>query len=191
MYIIDHFLNVTAILDEAFIEKWSIEFEAGSRDENHYLSLISTVRSDISKSGYLTKPVFISIINWKSPRVRPIFEKNDYRIYKNGIKRCLSSSDDNKLSVLMELPGIGAPIGSTILHFIYPDSFPIMDVRTCEALYYLGHIGSKSRDEKRYPAFRNAVLDIQKKCGQYSLRQIDKALFAYHKQKLSEHPGHV
>ncbi len=171
---------------DKFIEKWSRAFDAGSRDDDHYLSLILKVRGEIRKKGYLTKPAFLSIINWKSPRVRPIFEKNDYRVYKNGIKRCLSSTDDDKLSVLMELPGIGAPIGSTILHFIYPDSFPIMDVRTCEALYFLSYIGSKSRDEKRYPAFRKAILDIQKRCGQHSLRQIDKALFAYHKSELSE-----
>ena len=84
----------------------------------------------------------------------------------------------------MELDGIGAPIGSTILHFIYPDKFPIMDVRTCESLFHLGYIKSKSRDEKRYPMFRKAILDIQKQCDQYSLRQIDKALFAYDKFEL-------
>jgi hypothetical protein len=178
-------------IDDSFIEKWSPKFDGGVRGEDSYHHLISQVHNEIGKKGCLTKPTFISIINWKSPRVRPIFERNDYRIYKNGIKRCLSETDDNKLSVLVELPGIGAPIGSTILHFIYPDSFPIMDVRTCEALHSLGYISSKSRDEKRYPAFRKAILDIQKRCGQYSLRQIDKALFAYHKLELSERPGHI
>ena len=169
------------IIDDAFIEKWSSKFDAGSRGEDRYLVLAAKVKAEIEKKGCLTKPTFIEIINWKSPRVRPIFEKGDFRIYKKGIVKCLSLSDDYKLPSLMELPGIGAPIGSTILHFIYPDRFPIMDVRTCEALYGLGYIESKARDEKRYPAFRGVILDIKKQhCG-YTLRQIDKALFAYDK----------
>jgi len=169
------------LIDDSFIEKWSRRFDSGARDETKYLQLVSKVNDEIRSKGYLTKPTFISIINWKSPRVRPIFEKHDYRIYKKGIIRCLSVPDDEKLPVLMELDGIGAPIGSTILHFIYPEKFPIMDVRTCEALFDLGYIKSKSRDEKRYPMFQKAILDIQKQCNKYSLRQIDKALFAYNK----------
>ena len=168
-------------IDAAFIEKWSGKFDAGARGEERYLCLVSKVKAEIEKKGYLTKPTFIDIVNWKSPRVRPVFENGDFRIYKKGIVKCLSLKDDDKLPSLMELPGIGAPIGSTILHFIYPDKFPIMDVRTCEALYGLGYIVSKARDEKRYPAFRGAILDIQKRHRRYSLRQIDKALFAYNK----------
>jgi hypothetical protein len=66
-----------------------------------------------------------------------------------------------------------------------------MDVRTCETLYHHGYIKSKIRDEKRYPDFRKAILGIQKQCGQYSLRQIDKALFAYHKLELSKRPKDI
>ena len=168
-------------IDDGFIEKWSLKFDAGPRGEERYLGLISKVNAEIRAKGYLTKPTFIEIVNWKSPRVRPIFEKGDFRIYKKGIVKCLSLKDDDKLPSLMELPGIGAPIGSTILHFIFPDRFPIMDVRTCEALYGLGYIQSKARDEKRYPAFRGAILEIQKRHCRYTLRQIDKALFAYNK----------
>lgn len=167
-------------IDDEFIEKWSAKFDAGSRGEERYLSLLSKVKTEILEKGYLTKPTFIEIINWKSPRVRPIFERGDYRIYKKGIVKCLSLEDDDKLPSLMELPGIGAPIGSTILHFIYPDRFPIMDVRTCEALYRLGYIKSKARDAKRYPAFRKTILDIRKRHGG-TLRKIDKALFMYDK----------
>ncbi len=175
----------SGMIDCLFIEKWSRIFDGGVRDETKYDLLVTKVKEEIASKGYLTKTTFIMIINWKSPRVRPIFEKGDYRIYKKGIMRCLSENDDEKLPALMELDGVGAPIGSTILHFIYPDRFPIMDVRTCEALYYHGYVRSKLRDEKRYPDFRNTILDIQKQCGHYSLRQIDKALFAYHKLELT------
>src|SRR5208337_3451874 len=104
-------------VNDCFIEKWSGRFSTGVRDESNYAQLVSQVNDEIISKGYLSKPTFISIINWKSPRVRPIFERGDYRIYKQGIMRCLSAPDDEKLSILMELDGIGAPIGSTILHF--------------------------------------------------------------------------
>ena len=172
-------------IDDRFIEKWSCKFNAGARGEERYLHIISKVNAEIRNKGNLSKRTFIEIIDWKSPRVRPIFEKGDYRTYKKGITRSLLESDDDKLPTLMELRGIGAPIGSAILHFIYPDRFPVMDIRTCEALYHLGYIQSKARDEKRYPAFRKAILGIQQRHGRWSLRQIDKALFAYHKLELS------
>lgn len=87
------------------------------------------------------------------------------------------------MAILDELYGIGVPVASTILHFIYPSIFPIMDVRAAEALYYSGYLNAKSRTQNNYANYRRVITDIaqQNKC---SLRELDKALFAYHKKKL-------
>ena len=85
----------------------------------------------------------------------------------------------NKLLVV--LPGIGAPVASTILHFICPEIFPIYDFRTTEVLYRLGCLKSKTVSNIRYPEFQSVILNIRTELVHYNLRQIDRALFAYHK----------
>ena len=73
------------------------------------------------------------------------------------------------------------PTGSTILHFVHPNYMPIIDVRTAETLHEAGRIHTKMRDLAHYEEFRFAIDDIRRECPNWTLRQIDKALFAYHK----------
>ncbi len=172
-------------IDDAFIEKWQKIFTSSPRDLASYDELALRVRTDIEKYGCITKPTFIRLINWKSPRIRPIFESRGYEKYRQAIKKCLAAEDHDKMAILDDAYGIGAPVASTILHFIYPDRFPIIDFRTAEALYHFGRIESPKVSAKRYAAFREAILDIRKQHSGWSLRQIDMALFAFDKKELS------
>ena len=79
------------------------------------------------------------------------------------------------------MKGIGVPVAFTILHFMYSGNYPIMDMRTVEVLQAYGYITRKSRDLKRFPEFQDAVLSIQNSHPRWSLRQIDRAIFAFHK----------
>lgn len=90
------------------------------------------------------------------------------------------------LSEIAGLPGIGAPSGSTLLHFIAPDVIPIIDVRTVEVLHEARLLSSKQRDLAHYEEFRLAVKRIKERCPGWSLREIDRALFAYHKLVLEK-----
>jgi len=56
-----------------------------------------------------------------------------------------------------------------------------MDIRTVETLHYAGYIKSTARDQRRYIPFQSTILTIAKEYPKWSLRQIDRALFAYHK----------
>ena len=173
------------LIDGSFIEQWQQKIDRSARDDKAYDTLVLCVKKDIEKRGYITKPTFIRLINWKSPRIRPIFEQRDFAEYRAGIKRCLAADESEMMAILDELHGIGAPVASTILHFTYPYRFPVIDVRTAETLYHFGYIESPKVSAKRYTAFRDAILQIQKQNPEYSLRQIDMALFAYDKKELS------
>jgi hypothetical protein len=61
---------------------------------------------------------------------------------------------------------------------------PIIDVRTVEVLYTAGLISTDRRDLAHYEEFRKAIEGIRQRCPGWSLREIDRALFAYHKQVL-------
>jgi hypothetical protein len=172
--------NVCTI-DGPFIEKWESVFDSSARDRTVYDKLVSRVKRDVEKYGYITRPTFIQLVNWKSARIRPIFENRDFKEYRAGIKKCLAADDDEKMAILDELHGVGAPVASTILHFTYPDRFPVIDFRTAETLYHFGYIESPRVSAKKYAIFRDAILRIREQCPQYSLRQIDMALFAFNK----------
>jgi hypothetical protein len=85
-----------------------------------------------------------------------------------------------------KLPGLEAPTASTIIHFIDPDTMRIIDRRTVETLHTAGRISTKQCDLKHYEEFRNAIDRIKRDCPNWTLRQIDTALFAYHKLVLDK-----
>ncbi|TKJ18039.1 MAG: hypothetical protein CEE43_18985 [Promethearchaeota archaeon Loki_b32] len=165
-------------LDEEFIDKWANT----DIEEYEYNNIIKLVKNDIETENTITKDTFERIINWKSARSKGYTRKREYEEYKNTFTKILSV--ENKLEKLEGLYGIGVPIASTILHFIYPDIYPIIDVRTIETLQSLGDIDKDVKRDtiKGYYIYRTIILDMSKKTSR-TLREIDKALFKFHKIK--------
>jgi hypothetical protein len=114
--------------------------------------------------------------------------------YATAFRRAASEPPERKLAALLgtgrKLPGVEAPTGSTIIHFIHPKTMPIIDVRTVEALVEAGRISTKQRDLKHYEEYRKAIDKIRLDCPSWTLRQIDRALFAYHKKVLDKKGQH-
>ncbi len=166
-----------------------MKYDKIEKDEREYRNILEIISSDIKNKGTLKKSTFIRILDWKTTRVKGIVNLANFKEYARNIKKCLrdSYSDEEKLAILDNLRGIGVPVASTILHFIFPKTFPIMDIRTVEVLHLGQYIESDKRDQKRFVPFRNEIKKIQKKYPNWSLREIDKALFAYHKIRIDKH----
>jgi len=171
-------------IDDTFIERWHPRCDEIADDEQEYQAIIRKISNELKESGNISNDTFVRILDWKAPRVKGIVRLDEFKVYAKTIGQALQAPEDRKLEILVGLYGIGVPVGSTILHFIYPDLFPIMDIRTAETLHYAERIESKQRDLKRYTPFRSVILDIRQKHPRWSLRQIDRTLFAYHKIEL-------
>ena len=167
------------IIDDSFISKWHPRYDETEDDEKEYGRILLAVADDIKTLGTVSKNIFIYLLNWKTPRLKGVVRLNDFNLYADAIKSCLGVLEDQKLKILDDLYGVGVPFGSTILHFIYPDKFPIMDVRTVEVLHTGGYIKFKSRDAQRYPAFKAAIFSIHQQSPRWTLRQIDRALLLF------------
>lgn len=176
-------------IDNSFIAEWHPKYDEIESDELDYQYLVVQVKKELDKNGTLSKEIFTEILNWKSPRVKGIVKLNEFETYENVIRDVFIAEADNKLTILCRLYGIGAPVGSTILHFMHPSDFPIIDIRTAQSLHHNGYLNSPKTDLSRFAAFRTALLKIANECPSFSLREIDRALFAYHKIKLS--PGNL
>lgn len=177
-------------LDNAFIRKWEPEYDRISSDEDDYQQIVSAVRGEASTIGTLSKDTLKRIYSWKAPRAKGYVKWGTYNEYATNIRSALVAPSYQNMRILDNLPGVGVPIASTILHFVRPDKFPIVDFRTVEALLNLGELPkSKGRNYYRftipgYQVFHNAVLKVYCRYPTWSLRQIDRALSAYHKSML-------
>ena len=168
-------------IDSKFIEQWEPKYDEIESDESEYLSLLERVKEETATLLSIKVDTFKRIIDWKSARAKGTIEWESYDIYRDAFHDVLDPTNSDKMSFLTILPGIGAPIASTILHFIFPKIFPIYDFRTVEVLNSFCYLKSKTVSPKKYPEFQKAILNIQTELVCFSLRQIDRALFAYHK----------
>jgi len=175
-------VNMILKIDDAFIREWHPRYDLTEDDEPTYQMLVDTVAQ---AKREISKETFLAIWNWKGAmRVIRHVKIGEYdTLYAVAFRHAVTEPPERKLAALLALPGIDAPTGSTIIHFIHPETMPIIDVRTVEVLFEAGLIPTTHRDLKHYEAFRKAIANISRDCPGWTLRQIDRALFAYHKHK--------
>lgn len=169
-------------INQDFIQNWSSPYDniyIGG-DEDDYELIKTKVNSDIVTSQSLSKNTFTDILNWKSARTKGKIDWNNFEVYQATIKSVSDVPDLEKIELLCSLNGIGIPIASTILHFIYPDTIPIMDFRVTEALNHLGYLKYKAISLPNYRRYTESINEIASQ-SKSSFRVVDRALFAYHK----------
>jgi hypothetical protein len=173
-------------IDDAFIRKWHPKYDEIEDDEADYKNIILLVSNEIRSFGIISKERCKDIYRWKAVRAINYADWDRYEeLYAPAFQQFLSVPQERKLAAIINLPGIKAAVGSTIIHFIHPESMPIIDRRTAEVLRDAGLISTKRTTLRHYEEFRKAIDGIRHRCPSWSLRQIDRALFAFHKQTYS------
>ena len=146
----------------------------------------------LPSSGTISKGTFRAIWGWKGAmRVIRFVNMSEYDArYADAFRRAALATPPGRLYLLlgngMKLPGVEAATGSTLLHFMDPETMPIIDVRTIGVLFPAGLISTRQKDLEHYEEFRQAVLGIRSRCPAWTLRQIDRALFAYHSEVIDK-----
>src|SRR5256885_1125025 len=76
--------------------------------------------------GYLTRPEFVEICKWKTPRTQPLVKENPPELVVAATRAALSSRDEDvKIGVLRLLRGVSWPTASVILHFCDLRPYPV------------------------------------------------------------------
>lgn len=165
-----------------FINEWEAKYDQIENDEQEYKEIINLVSCNIKNSGSIDQEVFYRIIKWKSNRAIGKIQFDSYEEkYLPVIKECIREKFiERKIELLDKLEGIGVPIASTILHFIDPDTFPIIDMRTVRALNTLGYNISSSKKISSYLKYYSVIHNL-KNYTKRSIREIDRALFSFDK----------
>ena len=171
---------MTLQIDDAFIREWHPQYEKTEGDDPKYQELVDQVARDMGSIGTIAKSTFLEIWEWKGAnRVIRFLKLDQYETrYAESFRRAASEPPGRKLAALLapdvKLPGVGAPTGSTIIHFIHPQSMPIIDVRTVEVLHQAGLVSTRGRELKHYEEFREAIGKIQHHCPTWSVREMTK-----------------
>lgn len=137
------------------------------------------IKKWLKNHRYLDRDKFIRLCLWKSARQRKNYEKNDDLTIKEVTRFSFSTkSEKARIESLQILYGVSYCVASTVLHFAFPDRYPIMDFRVIESLEW--------EQPKRYSFdFWQKYCDKMRKLSKkYNLpiRTIDKALWTYSKE---------
>jgi len=158
--------------------KWSVE-----------LQVEMEIREWLAKQSepkYLDKKYFVKLGWWKARRQMKNYLANDEDLIKESTSSAYQASEkQQKLDILTKrkkLRGVGVPVASTILHFLHPDEFPIFDVHVRSSLKKAGKwersVGDAS--DNAWLEYVDIMRDLSRRLG-LSLRELDKALWAYDK----------
>lgn len=128
---------------------------------------------------YLDKEKFVKIGLWKSRRQKKRYESNDDLMIREVTSFCLSTkSDQARIKCLLSLNGVDYPVASVILHFAYPDKYPIIDFRV---LWTMGWEKPKYYTYEFWNDYCEKIREISQKVG-LDIRTIDKAFWAFSKE---------
>jgi len=178
------------VLSRELVEKWAGRFDAEfhpkyKQGEAQLKAWLQTrCRED---QRCLDKPHFKDIATWKSPRPLRHYESNDDDLVQEVTALAFAARrDDLKLRLLMLLDGVGVPVASTILHFAFPDRYPIMDVRAVTTLTRFGlwtcpdpaQPGFTGFTVEDWHMYTHLMREHARTLG-VTLRELDKALWAF------------
>ncbi|KKK68771.1 hypothetical protein LCGC14_2940710 [marine sediment metagenome] len=132
---------------------------------------------------YLDRQNFIKLGLWKSARQEKNYKskENDNITVKEITGFALSTkSEKARIESLMVLKGVSWSVASVILHFAFPDEYPILDFRAIESL------GWEQPKDYDFQFWQKYVSELRKLAKKYnvSLRELDKALWSYSKESL-------
>jgi len=128
---------------------------------------------------YLDKRHFVILGLWKSKRPKKHYENNDDEFIREITSFALSTKNERaSIGSLLLIKGASWPVASVILHFAYPNKYPILDFR---AIWSLGWQQPKSYDFGFWEKYTEELRKLSEKY-QVSLRTLDKALWYYSKE---------
>jgi hypothetical protein len=178
-------LQRLSMINKTFIKKWLSHYK--ERIDNNtckYEVLIKQTKLDVKCYQTLSIGTLINIIDWKSFQTwkKLKFERSSIKEIQKTIQKILIDKNLDKIYELKQIQGIGVSVASTLLHFIFPLKYPIIDSRVIKTLSHANLIDHKTNfSVDYYYEYRDLILGLKKKFNDYSIREIDNALFEFNK----------
>lgn len=158
-------------------------------DETEIMDRISKV----DKSNYReNKDIINEIVLWKINR-RPRVEEDlidaiyELEYIKSPKEAASSEMTKQVVTKLLCSKGLQLPMASTVLHFYFPNVFPIIDQRAYRELYGEDYPKTTVKTETLVSLYVKYIADCydyqQKNCSDIPFAKIDKILYQLDKEK--------
>lgn len=149
-------------------------------DERRYDDGIEKILAAAADRGFmdLTDLVEVARWKWKGGRTAQLVNRNsDAEVREITAAAFAATTERLRIGALLSLAGVEWPMASVILHFAFPDHYPILDVRA------MNTVGGPST--YNFDRWMNFVRICRDKCNEYAIpmRTLDKALWGYDKQQ--------
>lgn len=135
----------------------------------------------LQKQRYLRKKELVKIGRWKSKRPTRHYEsgENDDLTVKEITEFSFrTKSDKARVKSLLTLKGVSWPVASTILHFVFPARYPIMDFRV---IWSLGWVQPSNYNFAFWQKYCKAINAISRRYN-LPIRTVEKSLWKYSRE---------
>ena len=168
-----------------FVRYWSSQYDRQFGESPDALEE-RAIRGWLAKQGerkFLNKEYFVRLGRWKTKRQTSAYKSNDAALIEEATRLAYEATDERlKLHILKVLRGVNVAVAGTILHYLHPDRFAIFDIHARASLQKAGLWGTSVNDssEKAWLKYTATMRNLSDTLG-VSLRELDKALWAYDK----------
>lgn len=161
-----------------------IKKHISANEDEHTLQLIKLL-SSAKKRSCLTKDELIEICYWKSARsIRLIVDNHSQKVKKITQSAFAAKSEEEKMSLLLALRGVGIPMASAILMLINPIKYCVIDIRVWEVLFATKTVTTNKKGTNfkinEWCQLLSIVRQHSKK-NKVSARTIERSIFETHK----------
>ncbi len=154
---------------------WDAISTRDAQSEREFERVFPAVRA----AGELDKDLFVKVARWKSVRKTPSYLTNREEAVREATRRAFrATTPAAAIGALCVLDGVALRTATALLHWIRPAEFPILDVRTLEAMGWPKP--TNFDDTMFYETFARVVIARSRELG-VSLRVLDRALWTWSK----------
>ncbi len=157
-----------------------------SYPKKHQINELLRLGESIRARGYISRDELLKILEWKAERAKTKLEDNSEIIESVSQLAFRTSDVFYKISLLSVIRGVGVPVASAVLRFVYPEEFGIIDINAWTALAEMRRV----KEKKFFASQVRAVdyvkyLEILRELAQeqgMSVSEVDMALYEYGKR---------
>ena len=158
-------------------------------DGTDILNRVSSVEAGDYREN---RDIINEIVLWKMNRRPQVTEELIDAIFslkeiKTPLQVLMDEKTERVVEKLLQTKGMQLPMASTVLHFYYPEIFPIIDQRAYRELYAMDYPKTMTKIPMLTELYLKYIKDCweyqQEKCPEIAFSQIDKILYRLDKEK--------
>lgn len=183
-FVIPEFYLPIELASKEKIEEWAGKYNSDLENADDIKNESKIIAGIARESDHLSKDQLVDIVKWKTNERKVIVwraEQNDAEWIKEVTRNSFASKyQDKKIDYLDMLNGVDYAVGSAILHFVFPNEYPIIDFRALKTI--TGKLYHPYQYPQLWMPYCKFCRGITAKYG-VDMRTLDKALWKFDEER--------